>query len=101
VTFSSYALVLMSIGFLQVSLRQELPSIYSSLSLNDRQHRGFLPNLQDGLQELGDNENEGIFWGCSSRNKPLKQCDVRYHNAEGWVTSSEVVVDDLLTEWFR
>jgi hypothetical protein len=73
----------------------------SGLKFNEPQHRGLLPNLQNGLRELDENEKEGIFWRYSIKHKFLKKCDVRYHNAEGCAPPSEFAVDNLLLAWFR
>ncbi|KAJ6551474.1 hypothetical protein B0H19DRAFT_1157812 [Mycena capillaripes] len=77
VTFSSYALVMMTIGFLQ--------------------HRGLLPNLQEGLPPLVPGMLSGTFWLHKPR---ILCCDVRYEQAEGWTPPKDVPVHILMHEWF-
>ncbi|KAJ7489439.1 hypothetical protein FB451DRAFT_1224914 [Mycena latifolia] len=78
VTFSSYALVMMTIGFLQ--------------------YRGLLPNLQEGLPPLENGKLEGTFW---LRKPRILCCDVRFNLAEGWMPPKDVSVDELLRDWFK
>ncbi|KAJ7905035.1 hypothetical protein B0H13DRAFT_1620245 [Mycena leptocephala] len=78
VTFSSYALVMMTIGFLQ--------------------HRGLLPNLQEGLPPLEPGKLTGTFW--LKKPRPLC-CDVRYQQAVGWTPPEDVAVPQLMQDWFR
>ncbi|KAJ7768355.1 hypothetical protein B0H16DRAFT_314715 [Mycena metata] len=77
VTFSSYALTMMTIGFMQ--------------------HRGLLPNLQEGLPPLRPGKLTGTFWLGPPR--PLC-CDVRYNKMEGWKPPREVSVLELMQDWF-
>ncbi|KAJ7100601.1 hypothetical protein B0H15DRAFT_816648 [Mycena belliarum] len=77
-TFSSYALVMMTIGFLQ--------------------HRGLLPNLQEGLEPLEPGNLQGTFWLRLPR---VLCCDIRYHRAEGWTPPENVPVAILLRDWFK
>ncbi|KAJ7740938.1 hypothetical protein DFH07DRAFT_61880 [Mycena maculata] len=78
VTFSSYALVMMAIGFLQ--------------------HRGLLPNLQEGLPPLRDGQIEGTFW---LRHPSVLRCDVRYNEARDWTPPEQVPVHQLIHDWFK
>ncbi|KAJ7621163.1 hypothetical protein FB45DRAFT_928543 [Roridomyces roridus] len=77
-TFSSYALVMMTIGFLQ--------------------HRGLLPNLQKGLPPLDQDQLDGTFW---LRRPEVMRCDVRYDLAEDWTPPREVPMHQLVYDWFR
>ncbi|KAJ6600805.1 hypothetical protein B0H10DRAFT_2230796 [Mycena sp. CBHHK59/15] len=78
VSFSSYALVLLTIGFLQ--------------------HRRLLPNLQEGLPPLEPGTLEGTFW--LHHPKPLC-CDTRYYQGEGWIPPHTVPVHELIRDWFK
>ncbi|KAJ7254667.1 hypothetical protein B0H12DRAFT_1114727 [Mycena haematopus] len=78
VTFSSYALVMMTIAFLQ--------------------HRGLLPNLQEGLPPLEPGKLKGTFW---LRKPKIMCCDVRYNMAEGWIPPEDVPVHQLIQDWFN
>ncbi|KAF8880500.1 hypothetical protein BD779DRAFT_1548558 [Infundibulicybe gibba] len=77
-TFSSYALVLMSIGFMQ--------------------HRGLLPNLQADLLPLPADAVHGTFWL-----RPPKhiRCDTRYHTGSAVKLSAVLDVDGVARDWFR
>ncbi|KAJ7040791.1 hypothetical protein C8F04DRAFT_919301, partial [Mycena alexandri] len=77
VTFSSYALTMMTIGFMQ--------------------HRGLLPNLQEGLPPLQPGKLAGTFWLGPPR---PACCDVRYNKMEGWKPPREVTVLELMQDWF-
>ncbi|KAJ7853540.1 hypothetical protein B0H14DRAFT_783785 [Mycena olivaceomarginata] len=77
-TFSSYALVMMTIGFLQ--------------------HRGLLPNLQEDLPPLEPGKLKGTFW----LHKPkILCCDVRYNMAEDWTPPEDIPVEQLMQDWFN
>ncbi|KAJ7267496.1 hypothetical protein C8J57DRAFT_1327862 [Mycena rebaudengoi] len=79
VTFSSYALVLMTIGFLQ--------------------HRALLPNLQEGLPPLDPGFLHGTWW---LRDSSVMCCDVRFKHATGWVPLRTVPsVSELMQDWFK
>ncbi|KAJ7472262.1 hypothetical protein B0H11DRAFT_1729327 [Mycena galericulata] len=78
VTFSSYALVMMTIGFLQ--------------------HRGLLPNLQEALPPLNAGQLKGTFW---LRQPTILRCDVRYNQATGWTPPEDVPVHQLMHDWFN
>jgi len=78
VSFSSYALVLMTIGFLQM--------------------RRLLPNLQEAFDGL-DNTREGIYW--QRRKNARIQCDIRHTRADGWVPPTNVELEDVLFDWFN
>ncbi|KAK7050439.1 hypothetical protein R3P38DRAFT_2686481 [Favolaschia claudopus] len=78
ITFSSYALVMMTIGFLQ--------------------SRGLLPNLQEGLPPMEPGTLKGTFW---LRKPRITCCDVRYNMAEGWTPPEDVPVSQLIQDWFR
>lgn len=97
VTFSSYALALMTIGFLQVfphHVCDTLMSLYAILL----QTRGLLPNLQDNLPEQSSGHSQGMFWPQSH---PGVQCDTRYGNGEGWVEPERPKFVDIMREWFK
>ncbi|KAJ6504242.1 hypothetical protein C8R47DRAFT_1104811 [Mycena vitilis] len=79
VTFSSYALALMSIAFMQ--------------------HRGLLPNLQEGLPPLEAGKLEGTFW--LNKKPKVLCCDVRYEHMEGWTPPEDVPPHQLIREWFQ
>ncbi|KAJ7103725.1 hypothetical protein C8R44DRAFT_807984 [Mycena epipterygia] len=78
ITFSSYALVMMSIGFLQ--------------------HRGLLPNLQEGLPPLKPGILHGTFW--LRLPKPLC-CDTRYKEKTDWTPPETVPIHELMRDWFK
>ncbi|KAJ7176612.1 hypothetical protein C8R46DRAFT_1076800 [Mycena filopes] len=78
VTFSSYALMLMTIGFMQ--------------------HRELLPNLQAGLPPLQPGKLQGTWWVGPPRRAC---CDVRYNQMADWVPPKEVPVPELMQDWFR
>ncbi|KAF7377694.1 Non-specific serine/threonine protein kinase [Mycena sanguinolenta] len=78
VTFSSYALVIMTIALLQ--------------------HRRLLPNLQEGLPPLEPGKLKGTFW---LRRPRIICCDVRYNMAEGWTPPEDVPVHLLMKDWFN
>ncbi|KAJ7363790.1 hypothetical protein DFH08DRAFT_837577 [Mycena albidolilacea] len=77
-TFSSYALVMMTIGFLQ--------------------HRGLLPNLQEDLPPLEPGKLKGTFWLHKPR---ILCCDVRYNMAEDWTPPEDIPVEQLMQDWFN
>lgn len=77
-TFNSYALVLMTIGWLQT--------------------RDLAPKLQAGLQPMESNEH--IFWMRSLKSKQIP-CDTRYHNPTTWVAPRIDALDNLVEQWFR
>ncbi|KAF4585037.1 hypothetical protein EYR40_001870 [Pleurotus pulmonarius] len=80
-TFSSYALALMTIGFLQM--------------------RGLLPNLQAGLEPLDPKcEDEGsIFW-VRQKQKRIK-CDIRYDSRSVEHAPVQNDIELLMTDWFK
>lgn len=117
VSFSSYALVLMTISLLQVSgiYRYHIAICLCSVY----QTRGLLPNLQRNLQPLHDAPDElvdGMFWlrsgraglGKASKSKPQRalRCDARFNDMEeGWFTKPPPRDLDLhirmaLWDWF-
>jgi len=76
-SFSSYALSLMTISFLQ--------------------KEGQLPNLQDNLPPLSKSEGKKRFiW----TRKPPQCWDVRFHSAKDWVVPPLPDFDALLRSWF-
>ncbi|KAJ7182663.1 hypothetical protein C8R43DRAFT_1228986 [Mycena crocata] len=78
ITFSSYGLVMMTIGFLQ--------------------YRGLLPNLQEGLPPLNKRSIKGTFW----LRLPKKICcDVRYNEAKDWTPPEVVPTHQALQDWFK
>ncbi|KAJ7678233.1 hypothetical protein DFH06DRAFT_1168234 [Mycena polygramma] len=79
VTFSSYALALMTIAFMQ--------------------HRGLLPNLQEGLPPLEAGKLAGTFW--LNKKPKVLCCDVRYQQMEGWTPPEDVPLHQLIREWFQ
>ncbi|OCB91531.1 AGC/Akt protein kinase [Sanghuangporus baumii] len=79
-TFSSYALTLMTIGFLQT--------------------HDLLPNLQADLPLLKPQE---AFWICS-KDDERTLCDPRYNLSPSWTPQTNIAIQDLrgaLTAWFR
>ncbi|KZT39847.1 Nucleotidyltransferase, partial [Sistotremastrum suecicum HHB10207 ss-3] len=87
-SFSSYALTLMIVVFLQV--------------------KGVIPNLQSGLPPFDPTASTGLFW-LSKKGEGKTACDVRFRIPHDWVpspstrslTGDEASVGDLLVEWFR
>ncbi|KAK0444215.1 uncharacterized protein EV420DRAFT_1007345 [Desarmillaria tabescens] len=75
VTFSSYALTLITIAFLQT-------------------HR-LLPNLQEGVPPLSEENQDGLFW---FKGKP---CNTKFNMAEGWVPPEQRTVEEAMLAWFR
>ncbi|KAI6044543.1 hypothetical protein EDC04DRAFT_315724 [Pisolithus marmoratus] len=83
VTFSTYALTLMTLGWLQ--------------------SRGLAPNLQDGLATRTDSK-EAIFWICRSmRTKGSGRipCDVRFREATSLDRYPPLSLHDTLADWFH
>ncbi|KAF8513086.1 hypothetical protein JB92DRAFT_2925360 [Gautieria morchelliformis] len=78
VTFSSYALVLMVIGFLQV--------------------KGVLPNLQAGLEPLSKDANQNVFWVWKRKRDPVR-CDIRFSEND-WQTGTHMELGEALEGWF-
>ncbi|KAL5504982.1 hypothetical protein ACEPAH_7645 [Sanghuangporus vaninii] len=79
-TFSSYALTLMTIGFLQT--------------------HDLLPNLQADLPLLKPQE---AFW-IRSKEDERTLCDPRYNLSPSWTPQTNIAIQDLrgaLTAWFR
>ncbi|KAH9173843.1 hypothetical protein EDB89DRAFT_2228510 [Lactarius sanguifluus] len=76
ITFSSYALAIMTIGLLQA--------------------RRLLPNLQEGTQFT-----EGrIFW-LRTKTQGRVQCDARWKTVHDWTPSKTVEVEQALQDWFQ
>jgi len=76
VTFSSYALTIMTIGLLQT--------------------RGLLPNLQEG-----DDFPEGkVFW-LRTKGRERIRCDGRWKKFPRWRPSRTVEVEEALQDWFQ
>jgi hypothetical protein len=78
-TFNSYALVLMTIGWLQ------------TLDL--------APKLQAGLQPMESNEH--LFWMRPSNPSKRISCDTRYRKPTTWVAPCVDALDNLIEQWFR
>ncbi|KAF7979337.1 hypothetical protein HWV62_42757 [Athelia sp. TMB] len=82
-TFSSYALVLMTIAFLQA--------------------RGLAPNLQEGV----DTHKRSFFWIKEKRRRGADagqtRCETSYHRGDEWVKSSYQHKEfrDAVIQWFR
>jgi len=76
ISFSSYALTLMTIGFLQ--------------------KEGHLPNLQANLPPLSKSETKKLIW----TRKPHQAWDVRFQSARDWVSPPLPDFDTLLYSWF-
>lgn len=89
VTFSSYCLTLMTIGFLQ--------------------SKGLAPNLQAGLEwnerMLTRNEaHESVFWLRSQTSNERTPCYYGYHLLSSWTPDLDAPtpsVGELLLDWFR
>ncbi|KAF8576340.1 hypothetical protein K439DRAFT_1640587 [Ramaria rubella] len=79
VSFSSYALALMVIGFLQM--------------------KGVLPNLQENLQPLPKEAKRGFFW-VRTRKKDSVRCDTRFSIGQDWSPKSQMDLGEALTGWF-
>ncbi|KAI9457638.1 hypothetical protein BJY52DRAFT_1272005 [Lactarius psammicola] len=76
ITFSSYALAIMTIGLLQA--------------------RGQLPNLQEGTQFT-----EGrIFW-LRTKTQERVQCDARWKKVQDWAPPRTIEVEQALQDWFQ
>ncbi|KAG2127988.1 hypothetical protein DEU56DRAFT_819796 [Suillus clintonianus] len=78
-TFNSYALVLMTIAWLQT--------------------RGLAPRLQVGFQPMGSNED--LLWMRPTNSSKRIPCDTRYRKPTAWATPRMDAVDNLVEEWFR
>ncbi|KAG6331619.1 hypothetical protein ID866_7473, partial [Astraeus odoratus] len=84
VTFSTYALALMTLGWLQ--------------------SRGLAPNLQGGLEGVPQANGEGTFW---IRNSPRKkdalhiECDVRFRLVMAWDRKPPLPLRETLIDWFQ
>ncbi|KAG1740946.1 hypothetical protein EDB19DRAFT_1706968 [Suillus lakei] len=78
-TFNSYALVLMTIGWLQT--------------------RGLAPKLQAGLQPMEPNEHP--FWMRPPKSSKRIPCDTRYRKSTTWVAPRIGALDNLVEQWFR
>ncbi|KAG1765549.1 hypothetical protein EDD22DRAFT_880433 [Suillus occidentalis] len=78
-TFNSYALVLMTIGWLQT--------------------RDLAPKLQAGLQPMESNEH--LFWMRPSNPSKRTPCDTRYRKPATWVAPRVDALDNLVEQWFR
>ncbi|KAG6820016.1 hypothetical protein H0H93_006480 [Arthromyces matolae] len=81
-SFNSYALTLMTIGFLQT--------------------RGWLPNLQADLPPFDPEERGSAYWLESKAGAGAATiCDIRYHTSMGaWVSPPLPPVRDILHDWF-
>ncbi|EIM83995.1 uncharacterized protein STEHIDRAFT_170415 [Stereum hirsutum FP-91666 SS1] len=78
VSFSSYALTVMSIAFFQM--------------------KGLLPNLQD---EEGMSRRERVFWLRTKKHGMRVKCDVRWRkDVLTWEPPREVELAEALAEWF-
>jgi len=75
VSFSSYALALMTISFLQ--------------------KEGQLPNLQENLPPITVKPNKKLVW----TRKPWQSWDVRFQSAKDWVLPPLPDFDTLLSSW--
>ncbi|KIJ56368.1 hypothetical protein M422DRAFT_23649 [Sphaerobolus stellatus SS14] len=82
-TFSSYALAIMAIGYLQIE--------------------GVLPNLQAGLHPLPKKVKDGVFWIRAKKGaQDYVRCDIRMNeNPTGWVPKKELSLGEALYGWFR
>ena len=98
-TFSSYALVLMTIAFLQVR-----PSVAGGGIVADwQQARGLAPNLQEGV----DTHQRSFFWIKEKRRRGAgtgqTRCETSFHGGDEWVKSSYQHKEfrDAVIQWFR
>ncbi|KAJ6567718.1 hypothetical protein DFH09DRAFT_918693 [Mycena vulgaris] len=80
ITFSSYALVMMTIGFLQAGSSYLIPSPRTDC-------RRSTPGTLDGT-----------FWLHKPR---IIRCDARYNRAEDWSPPEYVPVHELMRDWFK
>jgi hypothetical protein len=78
-TFNSYALVLMTIGWLQT--------------------RDLAPKLQADLQPMESNEH--LFWMRPPNPSKRIPCDTRYHKPTMWAAPRVDSLDNLIEQWFR
>ncbi|KAG1733875.1 uncharacterized protein EDB91DRAFT_1147733 [Suillus paluster] len=78
-TFNSYALVLMTIAWLQTM--------------------GLAPKLQADLQP--QEPNERLIWMRPPKSSKRIPCDVRYCKATMWVAPPIGALDNLVEQWFR
>ncbi|KAG1883761.1 hypothetical protein F4604DRAFT_1736199 [Suillus subluteus] len=78
-TFNSYALVLMTVGWLQT--------------------RDLAPNLQADLQPMESNEH--LFWMRPPNPSKRIPCDTRYRKPTTWVAPRIDSLDNLVEQWFR
>lgn len=76
ISFSSYALAIMTIGLLQA--------------------RGLLPNLQEGTQFT----EGGTFW-LRTKTQERVQCDARWKRIQYWTPPRTVEVEQALQDWFQ
>ncbi|KAK0216967.1 hypothetical protein IW262DRAFT_160448 [Armillaria fumosa] len=75
VTFSSYALTLITIAFLQT--------------------HHLLPNLQQDVTPLSEENQDGLFW---FKGKP---CNTKFNMVEDWVPPEQKTVNEAMLAWFR
>ncbi|KIM76913.1 hypothetical protein PILCRDRAFT_635010 [Piloderma croceum F 1598] len=78
-SFSSYALVLMTISYLQ--------------------SQGLAPNLQSRLLRSSDSST-GFFWILSKTGRSSR-VDTRYHLGRGWTAKETTSYEDALSGWFH
>ncbi|TDL20577.1 Nucleotidyltransferase [Rickenella mellea] len=84
-SFTSYAFVTMTIGFLQI--------------------QGLLPNLQQGIKPYPHNVEraEGLFW-LRRKNDLSIRCDYRFSEMHNWkpkVDTTGITVEKALGDWFH
>lgn len=95
ISFSSYALVLMTIGYLQASVLSYL----FIRALNCPQVKGVLPNLQAGLEPLPPDAKQGLFWLRSPTGRGTP-CDIRFNSGNDWKPPVHLSVEEALMGWF-
>lgn len=104
-SFSSYALAIMTIGYLQVCWFYRLPLVVIYCTF---QVIGVLPNLQAGLPPLPPPPRNpeadvlGVFWQ-RERTGPPKRCDKRFNRLQYWQPPDgmELDIHSLLLGWFK
>ncbi len=107
-SFSSYALAIMTIGYLQVCCFLFLLSVFRVMICLILQIIGLLPNLQAGLLALPtpprnlESDFPGIFWQ-RERTGPPKRCDRRFNRLHYWQPPEGIDfgIHSLLLGWFR
>ena len=94
ISFSSYALTLMTISFLQA--RHILIISSHAMLIVLQQKEGHLPNLQEDLPPISKSDSKTLIWS----RKPHRVWDTRFESAKDWVPPPLPDFDTLLSSWF-